>query len=164
MFEILEHQCFYDQEGLLELVYSGGSFDDINFIESNETKLYNEFCSMYDIEPLIQADIREPQERAKRWFIPDEYNDIDLNEFFHLKCTTQQQHDRVTLELRYFQKHQLEPILKYILYWVQLMTENNIIWGLGRGSSCACYLLYLIGLNLVDPIKYNIDITEFIKE
>jgi DNA polymerase III alpha subunit len=43
------------------------------------------------------------------------------------------------------------------------MRSNNIVWGVGRGSSVASYVLYLLGVHKVDSIKYGLDIREFLK-
>jgi DNA polymerase III alpha subunit len=48
-------------------------------------------------------------------------------------------------------------------YVVDTLRENNIVWGVGRGSSVASYVLHLIGVHKIDSIKYNIPIEEFFK-
>jgi DNA polymerase III alpha subunit len=51
--------------------------------------------------------------------------------------------------------------MKYI---VDTLRANNVVWGVGRGSSVASYVLHIIGVHKIDPIKYNIPIEEFFKE
>ena len=48
-------------------------------------------------------------------------------------------------------------------YLVDTFSENDVVWGVGRGSSVASYCLYLIGLHKIDSIKYELDIKEFLK-
>jgi DNA polymerase III alpha subunit len=43
------------------------------------------------------------------------------------------------------------------------MRENKIVWGVGRGSSVASYVLYLIGIHKINSLKYNLDINEFLR-
>jgi DNA polymerase III alpha subunit len=43
------------------------------------------------------------------------------------------------------------------------MRKNKIVWGVGRGSSVASYVLFLIGIHKVNSLKYNLDIKEFLK-
>jgi DNA polymerase III alpha subunit len=43
------------------------------------------------------------------------------------------------------------------------MHQNNVVWGVGRGSSVASYVLYLLGVHKIDSLKYNLDIHEFLK-
>jgi DNA polymerase III alpha subunit len=54
-------------------------------------------------------------------------------------------------------------LLFYLKYLVDAMRENKIVWGVGRGSSVASYVLYLIGVHRIDSIKYDLDIKEFLK-
>jgi DNA polymerase III alpha subunit len=54
-------------------------------------------------------------------------------------------------------------VLKAMKYLVDTFRENNIVWGVGRGSSVASYALYLIGVHKVDSVKYELPITEFFK-
>jgi DNA polymerase III alpha subunit len=55
-------------------------------------------------------------------------------------------------------------LLFYLKYLVDTMRENKIVWGVGRGSSVASYVLYLIGVHKIDSIKYELDINEFLKQ
>jgi len=48
-------------------------------------------------------------------------------------------------------------------YFVDTMQANNVVWGVGRGSSVASYVLYLIGVHKIDSIKYNLDWQEFLR-
>jgi DNA polymerase III alpha subunit len=46
---------------------------------------------------------------------------------------------------------------------VDVMSEKSLVWGVGRGSSTASYVLYLIGVHSINSIKYDIPIEEFFK-
>jgi len=50
-----------------------------------------------------------------------------------------------------------------LIYVLDVMREKKVIWGVGRGSSCSSYLLYLLGLHEVDPVKYDVEFTDFIR-
>jgi DNA polymerase III alpha subunit len=50
-----------------------------------------------------------------------------------------------------------------MIYLVDVMRENSVVWGVGRGSSVASYVLYLIGVHKIDSVKYNLDFKEFFK-
>lgn len=97
------------------------------------------------------------------WYMPDEYKNMDLGQYFANLVSTKIQAQRVAEELALFQDHGLEPMLRFMIYMVKTMDEHGVVWGVGRGSSVSSYLLFLIGLHMVDPIKYNLDIREFIK-
>ena len=87
----------------------------------------------------------------------------NLVEMLYGMCTTSEQTDRVSLELELFIQHNMMDLLYYLKYLVDTMRENNIVWGVGRGSSVASYVLYLLGVHKVDSIKYELDIKEFLK-
>lgn len=97
------------------------------------------------------------------WFMPEEYKNYDIAGWLYTQCQTVEQKDRVTNELELFVQHNMITLLKYLKYLVDTMRDNNIVWGVGRGSSVASYVLYLIGVHKIDSIKYNLDIKEFLK-
>jgi DNA polymerase III alpha subunit len=99
----------------------------------------------------------------KHWFMPEEYRTYDIVDWLYCECRTQEQKDRVTLELKLYAQHNMITVLKYLKYLVDTMRKNNIVWGVGRGSSVASYCLFLIGVHKVDSIKYELDINEFLK-
>ena len=97
------------------------------------------------------------------WFMPKEAVCENLMEMLFGMCTTTEQHDRVEKELELFSQHGMIDLLFYCKYLVDTMRENKIVWGVGRGSSVASYILYLIGVHKIDSIKYELDINEFLK-
>jgi DNA polymerase III alpha subunit len=70
---------------------------------------------------------------------------------------------RVTEEFEEFKRRDMLPLLQYMIYLVDYMRENNIVWGVGRGSSVASYVLYLIGVHRINSIQYDLDWTEFLR-
>jgi len=98
-----------------------------------------------------------------RWFIPEEYRTMNLLDWLYQHCPTSEIRARVDEELRLFAKHDMIPMLKTMKYIVDTLRANNIVWGVGRGSSVASYVLHIIGVHKIDPIKYNIPIEEFFK-
>jgi DNA polymerase III alpha subunit len=94
--------------------------------------------------------------------MPKQYCPNLINELYD-KCTTSEQITRVTQELELFIQHNMLEVLYYCKYLVDTMRENKILWGVGRGSSVASYVLYLIGIHKIDSLRYDLDITEFLK-
>ena len=97
------------------------------------------------------------------WFIPREYKDFDIEEFLVFQCP-EENYGRLAQELEIFKRHNFIPVLKTMKYVVDTLKNNNIVWGVGRGSSVASYALYLIGVHKIDSVKYNLSIDEFFKE
>ena len=93
------------------------------------------------------------------------------------KCTkrTHFNHPRSNLELveqmarlcnhQYilYKERDLIMLLRLFIFLVDYMRKNKFIWGVGRGSAVSSFCLYLIGIHRVDPIKYNLDIKDFLK-
>ena len=97
------------------------------------------------------------------WFMPDEYKELDVVRFLNNRELTYEQRDRVREELQAFTERGMIPLLRYMCYLVDFMRENNIVWGVGRGSSVASYVLYLIGVHRIDSIQFDLDWTEFLR-
>jgi DNA polymerase III alpha subunit len=100
---------------------------------------------------------------SKHWFIPEDYYP-NLTEMLYGMCETNEQRDRVSQELELYIKHGMYDVLHVMKYIVDTLRENKVLWGVGRGSSVASYVLYLIGVHKVDSIKYKLPIEEFFKE
>ncbi len=100
---------------------------------------------------------------SKHWFIPDDYYP-NLVEMLYGMCENDAQRDRVSRELELYIKHGMSDVLYVMKYIVDTLRENGVVWGVGRGSSVASYVLYLIGVHKIDSIKYNLPIEEFFKE
>ena len=113
-----------------------------------------------------ESDISVPEFDAQRqavWFMPQEYRDTDIAQHVLDLCITPEQLQRVGEELLLFQQHNLFDLLRYLRYLVAVMKENNIIWGVGRGSSVASYVLYLLGVHRIDSMYYDLDPREFLR-
>ena len=100
------------------------------------------------------------------WFMPDKYKNITdemLWGWLLDRCYKDSEYDRVKEEFFAYKERGMLDLLRYMIYLVAFMRENNIVWGVGRGSSVASYILYLIGIHKVDSIKYNLDWREFLR-
>jgi len=75
----------------------------------------------------------------------------------------EEEYQRVVTELELFYQYNMIDLLKYVKYLVDTMRKNNIVWGVGRGSSVASYCLYLLGIHKINSLKFNLDIKEFLK-
>jgi DNA polymerase III alpha subunit len=112
------------------------------------------------------ADITVPEFdhiRQNRWFMPDEYRNIDIAEYVLQLCSTQEELQRAGEELLLFQQYDLFDLLRYLRYLVDVMRQNHVIWGVGRGSSVASFVLYLLGVHRVNSLYYNLDPREFLR-
>lgn len=104
--------------------------------------------------------ITEP--KGRDWFIPKEYKEMDIEQFLISQCP-EENHQRVAEELKLYKKHDMLDVLKVMKYLVDTMRKNNIVWGVGRGSSVSSYCLYLLGIHKIDSVKYRLPISDFFK-
>jgi DNA polymerase III alpha subunit len=97
------------------------------------------------------------------WFIPDAYKNFDIAEYVLSLCKTDAEIQRVGQELLMYQDRNMFGLLIYLKYLVDTMRKNKVVWGVGRGSSCASYVLYLMGVHRINSLYYDLPIEEFLK-
>lgn len=112
-------------------------------------------------------------ELDKTWRLPAHYASLDVTKYVLARLEAliiEDNHDdeyasiavkRVLYELRAFESRELLDLLRTVIYVMETFRERNQVWGVGRGSSVASYVLFLIGAHDVDSIKYELDFTEF---
>ena len=119
------------------------------------------FSSVENLELSIQEFDQSYQET---WNMPEEYLTMDIEGWLHGQCPPwDPEHTRLSEELTEFKERNMLNLLRWLKYFVDTCRSNNIVWGVGRGSSVASYVLYLIGVHKIDPIKYNLDWQEFLR-
>lgn len=158
---------FTEQE-LFNAMYRGYSFDvndtllveqRTSDIKSLESLLGFKFLEPYETLPTTQEYDSACQQL---WNMPDEYKNMDIEEFLVHACP-KEHYQRLVEELEEFKERDMINLLKWLKYLVDTCRKNNIVWGVGRGSSVASYILYLIGVHRIDSIKYNLDWREFLR-
>jgi DNA polymerase III alpha subunit len=95
--------------------------------------------------------------------MPQQYKDMDIAQFVLEQCQDDSELQRAGMELLLFQERDMFDLLKYLKYLVDTMRENNIIWGVGRGSSVSSFVLYLIVIHKINSLYYDLSIEEFLK-
>ena len=103
------------------------------------------------------------QMKQNSWHMPDEYKNLDIAEYILSLCDSDAKLQRCGEELLLFQERNLFDLLRYLKYLVDTLKSNNMIWGVGRGSSVASYVLYLLGVHRIDSIFYDLDHREFLR-
>ena len=116
-------------------------------------------------ELTLQAVAIEDFDRMcqSQWLMPDEYKQLDIAEYVLGLCESEAALQRVGEELLLYQARDLFDLLRYLKFLVDIMKQNNLIWGVGRGSSVASYVLYLMEIHRIDSLHYNLDIAEFLR-
>lgn len=101
--------------------------------------------------------------QQRNWHMPQEYKELDIAAHILNLCKTDAELQRVGEELLLYQERGLFDLLRYLHYLVDVMKQNNVIWGVGRGSSVASYVLYLLGVHRINSMFYDLDPTEFLR-
>ena len=157
-----------DSNSLFEIIYTGNK-NPLPVANSPEIKQFKTMSIKFNMDwPYTVVTDELPDDEyvascVSNWPMPPEYYSIDLETYFATRISSVTEAERVQLELSLFRERNLDIVLKFIIYLVDTMRKNNIVWGVGRGSSIASYCLYLIGLHKIDSIKYELDIKEFLK-
>ena len=132
----------------------------INFPEQLDLKNKPELVEYAPLDIAIEEFDRMYQ---NTWYMPEEYKTMDIAKWVLDQCKTDEELQRVGDELIKFQQRDMFILLRYCKYLVDTMRKHNIVWGVGRGSSVASYVLYLIGIHRINSIFYGLDIDEFLK-
>lgn len=103
------------------------------------------------------------QRQQQNWHMPEEYKHLDIAQHVLSLCASEAELQRCGQELLLYQERDLFNLLKYLKYLVDVMKGNHVIWGVGRGSSVASYVLYKLGVHRIDSLYYNLDVQEFLR-
>jgi len=163
---------FADRD-IIDLIYKGNKnkIGQIFAESSADVKLFNKI--MEDLRGGIQINEYQPmnieQEEfdgilQNEWFMPTKYKNLNIEEYLSTIVSVKSPEWKVVSEeLAEFKKRNMYPLLQFLVYLVDFMRENNIVWGVGRGSSVASYVLYAIGIHKINPIQYGLDWREFLR-
>jgi DNA polymerase III alpha subunit len=158
---------FNDQD-LFDALYNGYEFsanDTLLVEQRNDTiKQLEKQLGFKFLEPYeTYSEIKDYDKACQSiWFMPKDYCP-NLVEYLYGKCETEEQIQRVSEELEAYVQHSMYDLLHYLKYLVDTLEENNLLWGVGRGSSVASYVLFLLGVHSIDSMKYNLDWREFLR-
>lgn len=157
----------YFTNALIEMLYDGYVPNEILYpLNDPDVKAFNQnaYENFDDVAYVLPKKILNHKERQQNWFYPEKYDLINLDEFFMNLCTTVEEKDRVNLELKLFREKGFEKFLRCCIWLSDIIKENDWVVGVGRGSSCASFCLYKLQIHLVNPLEYNLDIKEFLKD
>lgn len=119
----------------------------------NYDTLHNEAESIEDFDRRLQ----------QTWYMPDSYKQLDIAQHILDLCTTDAELQRCGHELLLYQERDLFNLLRFLKYLVDTMIANRVIWGVGRGSSVASYVLYKLKVHRIDSMFYELDVEEFLR-
>jgi len=163
----------YDQEDLINLVMAGHDVNQYPDMLVNHTvDLETAALILEHVPTFVRYDeaardsmTQEQFDRRcqSRWYMPQEYQGLDIAAHVLSLCQTDQELQRAGQELLLFQERDLFNLLRYLKFLVDVLRANRCIWGVGRGSSVASYVLYLLGVHRINSLYYDLDPQEFLR-
>ena len=162
-------QIILDESDLFELIMQGRDLESVtgalvdNTVDVEAAAYWLERVPefTYWTEPDAQHVFDHLQQST--WHMPNEYKTLDIAQQVLNLCTTEVELQRAGHELLLYQERGLFDLLRYLKYLVDVMRDNHVIWGVGRGSSVASYVLYLLGVHRINSIYYELDPAEFLR-
>jgi DNA polymerase III alpha subunit len=162
----------YNESDIVDLLMAGRKPVELHrmYVDNtvnieNIAKLVDEFPNWiphtFTDEPISMVDWDSAQQT--NWKMPPEYKTLDIAAHILNLCNNEAELQRAGAELLIYQEKNLFDLLRYLKYLVDVMTENRIIWGVGRGSSTASYILYKLRVHRIDSLYYKLDIKEFLR-
>ncbi len=156
----------FDEQDLFEALYKGYQFsvNDTLLVDKRtediralETQLGFKFLEPFE----TSFDVAEYDAACQSiWNMPDSYKNMDIEEWLYSQGGN---NVRVQEELEAFKERNMLDLLRWLKYFVDTCEKEGVVWGLGRGSSVASYVLFLLGVHSIDSIKYNLDWQEFLR-
>jgi len=170
--ELADRILWYDGDSTIEeshvinMLTDGVSTGGLFVSElSNDIKQYNSLVKG-DAKITVKSEIHlDPI----KWIIPKKYMDLDPIEYVTKVMETTPNLDdklarleRVYQETILYEDMELIEMLRVLIYIINTLQTNNVVWGVGRGSSVSSYILYLIGVHDVDSYAYDLPIEDFL--
>lgn len=163
----------FNEDDVCNLLMQGRTVDSLKRMQVDASVDLEKAALLLDCMPgfvtydaLVNQDLTiEAFDRGRQqtWYMPQEYQDMDIAQYILSLCTTEAELQRCGHELLLFQERNLFDLLKFLKYLVDTMTANRVIWGVGRGSSVASYVLYKLGVHRIDSMFYELNVEEFLR-
>jgi len=159
----------YTKDAAIEYVRDGGTLDTLTVEYDEDIRRYEKISGKQLRRGRDDGQPGQLPASAHVWNIPPGYENFDIvglcyEELSSRGINTPAYTDRLRIELDLFTKNQMLPLVVIIKALVDDFRQREVVWGVGRGSSCASLVLYLVGVHRVDPVRYDIELSEFFKE
>jgi DNA polymerase III alpha subunit len=155
--------CNLIMQGRDPMTLNGMLVDDTVQVEKPH-ELFDDFPQFMQPDHDSDTTVAEWHNRQQsNWHMPEEYKNMDIAAHVLSLCNNEAELQRCGTELLLYQERNLFDLLRYLTYLVAVMQDNRIIWGVGRGSSVASYVLYKLGVHRIDSMYYDLDPQEFLR-
>lgn len=151
-------------EVLLDMIYSGVDVEKL--YTSEMTDDIREYNSM-SMKPLKLKESIDSL--SYDWNIPEDYKTLDvvlyvINKYVSVGDISDARYGRLLFELKKFKKLGLFDFIRTLIYISDTFKQESVVRGVGRGSSVASYVLFVIDIHMIDSFKYGLEFGEFIRD
>jgi DNA polymerase III alpha subunit len=161
----------FSNNDIFEHLYTGHKFNsnDVIFVEERDKEIleFERQTGLRLLEPITSPTLTSEQvdlAYQETWNMPESYKTFDIEGWLREQAPPwDPESTRLDEELEAYKARNMLDLLRWLKYFVDTCSKEGIVWGVGRGSSVASYVLYLIGVHSIDPIKYNLDWREFLR-
>jgi len=175
--KLVDRTLWYDgdstvsEESLISIIECGKLIEGL-FVEELTPNIvqFNKSVTTKDERIGMKENIRP---LSFEWNTPEEYKNMDVVKYIVDKLleetkkmsdeSTSARERRVAEELNIYKNLELMDVLTTLIYIINTLVENNVVWGVGRGSSVSSYVLYLIGVHDIDSYEYGLRIEDFLR-
>jgi DNA polymerase III alpha subunit len=158
----------YSAKDIFDLIYQGKLDVLPNILaepDDTDVKQFNLHSESVKIREYQEPQLSKTEFDSlmqSNWNMPEEYKQMDIEGFLVNECP-KENYQRLIEELQEYRERNMLDLLRWLKYFVDTCRKEGIVWGVGRGSSVASYVLYLIGVHKIDSLKYNLDWREFLR-
>lgn len=163
-------QIIYNEADLVSMVMRGITVEHLRgMLVESDVDLERASAYLEQVPELVEYAFTDmtveefDTMQQNTWHMPDKYQQLDIAEYILSLCDSDAKLQRCGEELLLFQERNLFDLLRYLKYLVDTLRSHNMIWGVGRGSSVASYVLYLLGVHRIDSMYYDLEPTEFLR-
>jgi DNA polymerase III alpha subunit len=166
-------EIIFSEEDVCDLVMQGRDVASLNRMLVDASVDLEKSALLLDCVPALinYETLNDPTETLEEfdrrlqqnWHMPDSYKQLDIAQHILDLCNSDAELQRCGHELLLYQERDLFNLLRFLKYLVDTMSEHRVIWGVGRGSSVASYVLYKLGVHRINSMFYELDVEEFLR-
>ena len=164
-------EMIFNESDVMDLIMQGRQLNSLkNMLVDDTVNLEDAVSFIEELPSFVPYTVEDniavkdwDSVNQQNWHMPEEYKQLDIAEHILGLCNTEAELQRCGEELLLYQERELFNLLCYLKYLVDVMTTNQVIWGVGRGSSVASFILYKLGVHRIDSLFYNLDVHEFLR-
>lgn len=153
-----------EEEKILSMAVDGHSTARVHAIELTQNiKRYNAYVRKSEKIGLKTEALVPPI----TWLMPDSVAELDVTHYImtiaqDIGISDDTRLNRIRQELDLYYNMDLVDVLRVLIHIINTFRANNVVWGVGRGSSVSSYVLFILGVHDVDSVLYDLPITDFL--